>query len=48
MTLLLNNEEVDQALTHADALAATEAILGELANGQAVQNMTRSSQRAIR
>ena len=36
MTLLLNNEEVDQALTHADALAATEAILGELANGQAI------------
>jgi len=36
MTLLLSNEEVDQALTHQDALAATEAILGELANGQAI------------
>jgi alanine dehydrogenase len=36
MTLLLTNEEVDQALTHQDALAATEAILGELANGQAI------------
>ena len=30
MTLLLNNEEVDRALTHEDALSATEAILAEL------------------
>jgi alanine dehydrogenase len=36
MTLLLNNEEVDRALTHQDALSATEAILHELANGLAV------------
>jgi ornithine cyclodeaminase/alanine dehydrogenase-like protein (mu-crystallin family) len=36
MTLLLTNEEVDRALTHEDALAATEAILSELANGQAI------------
>jgi len=36
MTLLLSNEDVDKALTHQDALAATEAILGELANGQAI------------
>jgi ornithine cyclodeaminase/alanine dehydrogenase-like protein (mu-crystallin family) len=36
MTLLLSNEEVDRALTQADALAATEAILLELANGQAI------------
>jgi alanine dehydrogenase len=36
MTLLLSNEEVDKALTHADALAATEAILGELAVGKAI------------
>jgi len=36
MTLLLNNEEVDRALTHEDALSATEAILAELADGQAI------------
>lgn len=36
MTLLLNNEEVDRALTHEDALAATEAILAELADGRAI------------
>lgn len=36
MTLLLTNEEVARALTNADALSATEAILLELANGQAV------------
>ena len=36
MTLLLNNDEVDQALTHADALSATEGILAELANGHAI------------
>ena len=36
MTLLLSNEDVDKALTHQDALSATEAILGELANGQAI------------
>jgi alanine dehydrogenase len=36
MTLLLSNEEVEQALNHQDALAATEAILRELAEGQAI------------
>jgi hypothetical protein len=36
MTLLLSNEDVERALTHQDALSATEAILGELANGQAI------------
>src|ERR1700733_4560253 len=36
MTLLLSNEEVDQALTHQDALSATESILAELATGQAI------------
>ena len=36
MTLLLSNEDVDKALNHADALSATEAILGELAQGQAI------------
>jgi hypothetical protein len=36
MTLLLSNEDVDKALTHEDALSATEAILGELAQGQAI------------
>jgi alanine dehydrogenase len=36
MTLLLSNEEVEQALTHATAIAATEQILGELARGQAI------------
>jgi alanine dehydrogenase len=41
MTLLLSNEEVDQALTHEAALAATESILAELANGQAI-NRARS------
>ena len=36
MTLLLTNEEVEQALTHETAIAATEQILGELARGQAI------------
>ena len=36
MTLLLSNEDVERALTHADALFATEQILRELANGQAI------------
>jgi alanine dehydrogenase len=36
MTLLLSNEDVNGALTHEDALSATEAILGELAIGQAI------------
>ena len=36
MTLLLSNEDVERALTHADALLATEQILRELANGQAI------------
>ena len=36
MTLLLSNEDVALALTHADALAATEQILRELARGEAI------------
>jgi hypothetical protein len=36
VTLLLSNEDVERALTHQDALSATEAILGELATGQAI------------
>ena len=36
VTLLLSNEEVDRALTHADAIAATEAIFLELAKGKAI------------
>jgi ornithine cyclodeaminase/alanine dehydrogenase-like protein (mu-crystallin family) len=36
MTLLLTNEEVEQALTHETAIAATEQILGELARGEAI------------
>ncbi|HEY4212249.1 MAG TPA: ornithine cyclodeaminase family protein [Steroidobacteraceae bacterium] len=36
MTLLLSNEDVEKALTHAHALEATEGILLELANGQAI------------
>jgi len=36
MTLLLSNEDVGKALTHQDALAATEEILAELADGRAV------------
>ncbi len=36
MTLLLSNDDVDRALTHESALAATEAILHELANGRAI------------
>ncbi len=36
MTLLLSNEDVERALTHQDALSATEAILRELADGQAI------------
>lgn len=36
MTLLLSNQEVERALDHQDALEATEAILRELAEGQAV------------
>ena len=36
MTLLLSNDDVERALTHEDALLATEAILRELAEGQAI------------
>jgi hypothetical protein len=36
MTLLLNNEEVEQALTPQDAIAATESIYRELAEGKAL------------
>ena len=36
MTLLLNNEEVEQALTPQDAIAATESIYRELAEGKAI------------
>lgn len=36
MTLLLNNEEVEKALTPQDAIAATESIYRELAQGLAV------------
>jgi alanine dehydrogenase len=36
MTLLLSNEEVDRVLTHPIALSATEAILAELARGEAI------------
>jgi alanine dehydrogenase len=36
VTLLLSNQEVERALDHQDALEATEAILRELADGQAV------------
>jgi alanine dehydrogenase len=36
MTLLLSNEDVERALTYEDALRATEAILRELAEGQAI------------
>ncbi len=36
MTLLLSNQEVERALDHQDALEATEAILRELAEGQAI------------
>ena len=36
MTLLLNNEEVEKALTPQDAIEATESIYRELAEGQAV------------
>ena len=36
MTLLLSNEDVERALTYQDALLATEAILRELADGQAI------------
>ncbi len=41
MTLLLNNEEVEQALTPEDAIAATESIYRELADGKAL-NRARS------
>src|SRR5438477_10803863 len=41
MTLLLNNEEVEQALTPQDAIAATESIYRELAEGKAL-NRARS------
>ena len=34
MTLLLTNEEVEQALTPQDAIAATESIYRELAEGK--------------
>ena len=36
MTLLLTNEEVEQALTPQDAIAATESIYRELAEGKAL------------
>jgi len=36
MTLLLSNQDMEKALTYADALRATEAILRELAQGQAI------------
>lgn len=36
MTLLLNNEEVERALTPEDAISATESICRELAEGKAV------------
>src|SRR6516225_11225542 len=36
MTLLLNNDEVERALTPADAIAATECIYRELAQGKAI------------
>src|ERR1700687_4048366 len=39
--LLLNNEEVEQALTPQDAIAATESIYRELAEGKAL-NRARS------
>jgi alanine dehydrogenase len=41
MTLLLTNEEVEQALTPQDAIAATESIYRELAEGKAL-NRARS------
>ena len=41
MTLLLNNEEVEQALSPKDAIAATESIYRELAEGKAL-NRARS------
>jgi len=41
MTLLLNNEEVEQALSPQDAIAATESIYRELAEGKAL-NRARS------
>ncbi len=36
MTLLLTNEEVERALTPEDAIAATESICRELAEGKAI------------
>src|SRR5256885_15545973 len=36
MTLLLTNEEVEQALTPQDAISATESIYKELAEGKAL------------
>ena len=36
MTLLLSNEDVERALTHERALSATEEVLRELAQGQAI------------
>src|SRR2546426_5977522 len=36
MTLLLNNDEVEKALTPADTIAATEAAYGDLAEGVAL------------
>ena len=41
MTLLLTNEEVEKALTPQDAIAATESIYRELAEGKAI-NRARS------
>jgi hypothetical protein len=36
MTLLLNNDEVERALTPEDAISATECIYRELAEGKAM------------
>ena len=41
MTLLLSNEEVEQALTPEDAIAATESIYRELAEGKAINRPRR-------
>ena len=43
MTLLLTNEEVEQALTPQDAIAATESIYRELAEGKALNRARRVS-----
>ncbi len=36
MTLLLTNEDAERAVSHQEALSATEAILRELADGRAI------------